>query len=174
MKIFTCSVSILTCNFISSCMWKDLSWHLRDSAYIVLLFHFVCQHRYCISVSDHSLRRLDGKKSTKMRGDKNFNYCQCKAYLWNTYGRIVRYKEHRKFYSRCINEKITPIGLRWKPNLGFNFNLEDDVDFRTHVKEFKIESLKKVRSKLKKEINYTILQNKRRRWLGAAPPTDNF
>ena len=138
-----CGVSFLTCNFISSCMWKDLSRHLRHSAYIVLLFHFVCQYRYWISVSDHSLRHLDGKKSTKMTGDKNFNYYQCKAYLWDTYSRIVRYKEHRKFYSRCIKEKITPIGLRWKPNLGFNFNLEDDIDFRTHVEEFEIKSLKK-------------------------------
>ena len=142
-------------------MWKDLSRHLRHSAHIVLLFHFVCQYRYLISVSDHSLQHLDVKKSTKMRGDKNFNY-QCKAYLWNTYGRIVRYKEHQKFYSRCIKEKITSIGLRLKPNLGFNFNLEDEVDFRTHVKEFEIKSLEKVRSKLKKEINLMYRQLKKK------------
>ena len=42
------------------------------------------------------------------------------------------------FKSRCMKEKVTPIRLRWKPNLGFNFNLEDDVDFRTHVKELEI------------------------------------
>ena len=53
----------------------------------------------------------------------------------------------------CIKEKVTPYGLRWKANLGFNLNMDNDADFKIHVRTFEINSMEKVCSRLNKEIN---------------------